>query len=359
MNRLPPKQGLRETKVQILLVDGNALIKQAFYGAKNEYTTKSEHGTSMHVGALVQFLRMLRNFLFDNHFSRVYVFWDGKFSGKMRYELYPDYKKSRNKDYVYGNTPDKVLMFQIRQVKEYLSNFSVRQFSHEIVESDDLIAYFCLNKDANEQITIMTNDRDICQLITDDVKVYLSDIKKTITRDNYRQVFSHHPDNLLLMKMICGDNSDDIKGIKGVKEPTLLSLFPEIADREMTLEELLAKANELKEERIAEKKKPLQAILNLLEQRTDGCQGNRIYEINRAIINLKKPMIHESLNIDWFHALMENPLVINEDGIKNVHRSMKRDGISHIIGEANMDDFLMPYKKLIERERKFFNEQQQ
>ena len=92
MNRLPPKFGRKDTHVHVLLVDGNALFKQAYYGAKNEYTAKSEHEEYIHVGGLVQFLRILRNFLFDHYYNKVYVFWDGLLSGQKRFDIYPEYK---------------------------------------------------------------------------------------------------------------------------------------------------------------------------------------------------------------------------------------------------------------------------
>lgn len=355
MNRLPPKNGRRDVHTHVLLVDGNALFKQAYYGAKNEYTTKSVHDESIHVGGLVQFLRILRNFLFEHYYNKVYVFWDGLLSGRLRYEIYPEYKKSRNKDYIQGNIPEKELLFQIAQVREYLNDLSIRQFDHRIVESDDFIAYYCNNHPDNEKITIFSHDRDFCQLLSDDVTVYLCDRKTMVTRVNYREVFRHHPDNSLLMKIICGDDSDDIYGVKGVKEKTVLEICPDIANRKVTLEEFLICAQEINDQRIAQKKKPLLAILNVLEPRTLGTQGKRLYEINRKLMDLKSPLVDEAV-LDDLHCLMENPLEVRAGGIKNVIRKMKRDGIFHIIGEYNIEDFLLPYKKIIEREKKFLNE---
>jgi 5'-3' exonuclease len=300
-------------------------------------------------------LRILRNFLFENYYNKVYVFWDGLLSGQKRYEIYPEYKGDRGKDYVTGNIPEKELLFQIHQIQDYLSELAIRQFNHKIVESDDFIAYYCNNKSDDENVTIFTNDRDMCQLLSDDVYVYLCDKKRIVTRENFREFFAHHPDNSLLVKIICGDGSDCIKGIKGVKEKTLLNIMPEIADRKVTLEEVLQRANEIKEQRLIDKKKPLQAVLNLLEPRTDGSQGKRIYEINRLLMDLKNPLMDESI-LDDFHCLMENAIIVREDGIKQVYSKMKRDGIYHLIGEYNMVDFLMPYKKIIEREKKFLNE---
>jgi 5'-3' exonuclease len=68
----------------------------------------------------------------------------------------------------------------------------------------------------------------LSQLISDDVRIYFCDLKNYVDKSNYFLYFSHHPENAALIKIIIGDNSDTIKGVKGVKETTLLSLFPEI-----------------------------------------------------------------------------------------------------------------------------------
>lgn len=354
MNRLPPKVGKREINVNVLLVDGNALFKVGFHGAKDEYTTHSEHGESVHVGGLVQFIRILRNFLFDNYFNKVYVFWDGKYSGKLRYEIYPEYKESRGKDYINGNIPEESVMFQMYQVQEYLEDLSVRQLQHSIIEGDDLIAYYCINHPATEKITIMTNDRDLCQLISDDVRVYLLDKKSFITKENYKDNFKIHLDNALLVKIICGDDSDCIKGIKGVGVKTLLKYFPELAHRKLSVDDIKLKAIEVQVERLKLRKKPVMALNNIIEAITEGSQGVNIYEINKVLMDLKTPMITPDV-LDEIDALMENAIVVDDKGIKNVYGKMKRDGISYLLNENYIADFLMPYKKIIERERKLLN----
>jgi 5'-3' exonuclease len=351
VNRLPPKFGTVKIMKNVLLVDGNALFKQAYHGAKDVFTSKSKHGEIVHVGGLYQFLFILRNFLFDNsQFKKVYVFWDGKLSGQKRYALYPEYKSNRNKDYVNGNIPEADILLQIELIREYLFDLSIRQFWDDIIEGDDFIGYYCINKPEDEQITIFTSDRDMCQLLSDDVRVYLIDIKRMITKANYREHFKHHSENALLVKMICGDKSDSIKGVKGVGEKTLLNLMPEIADRKVTLQEVLIKAREDNDKR----KKPLQSNLNILEQRTDGSQGNRLYDINRIIMDLKNPLMDERV-LDDFHSWMENAITPKVDGFIRVYTNLRRDGINDLISEYNKESFFLPFKKITNREKEFYN----
>ncbi len=346
---MPPKDRSNE-KIKTLLIDGNALFKTGYHGAIGEYNLKGEH-----IGGLYQFITMVRKLIEENLYHRVFVFWDGKFSGKMRYEIYSDYKANRNKDFVNGTEPDDMNQILERlMVQEYLEELFIRQIEDEIVESDDFIAYFCSTREENEIITICTNDRDLCQLINENVSIYLCDKKVYITPENYNLHFKHHFKNVALIKIISGDNSDNIKGIKGVKETTLLNHFPFLKERESSLEEILENANILNEERILSKKKPLVAITNLINSVTDGIQGKDIYEINKYLVDLTVPLINKEA-VEKLELLKYSTLDPNERGIKNVYNLMKRDGLDMKIAKSTMD-FLLPFKKLIEREKKLFNE---
>lgn len=348
MNKRPPRNGERIEKYQYtLLVDGNALFKTGFFGAKNEYNHRGQH-----IGGLYQFLTVLRKLLSENLYHRVFVFWDGKFSGKLRYNIYSPYKSDRGKDYVNGTQPiDESELLQKRMIWNYLDNLFIRQVEHEFVESDDFIGYYCLNRAPNEKITICSNDRDMCQLLEENVKIYFCDLKVYVDPTNYNQYFTHHCENSALIKTITGDNSDSIKGIKGVKEPTLLTHFPELKTRKVTLNEIIAKADELQKQRVALKLKPLQAFDNLIKGITDGVQGNRIYEINSALVDLKNPMMTESA-IEELENLKEGEFDPEDRGIKNVLKQMKIDGLERTIGVNRYEEYLMPFKQLIARELK-------
>src|SRR5690606_3662721 len=123
---------------------------------------------------------------------------------------------------------DKAQIIERAMVQEYLEELYVRQLEHPIVESDDFIAYYCNNFRDTQKITIVTNDRDLCQLIGETVRIYLCDKKVYVDHENYQHYFKHHRENSALIKIISGDSSDSIKGVKGVKETTLLKHFPEL-----------------------------------------------------------------------------------------------------------------------------------
>lgn len=353
MGQRPPRNGeKKELKVSTLLIDGSSLFKTGFHGARDAYNHRGEN-----IGGVYQFLTVLRKLLTEDIYQRVYVFWDGKFSGKLRYELYKPYKSGRGKDYINGTEPiDEDEVRQKIMLNQYLEELSIRQLVHEFIEADDFIAYYCLIKKANEKITIVSSDRDMCQLIEDDVRIYFCDLKNYVAISNYYEYFSHNNNNSALIKTITGDNSDSIKGIKGVKEQTLASLFPEIKERKVTLEEIITKAKELQNNRIISKKKPLKALTNLIESVTDGVQGKRLYEINSQLVDLKRPLLTQD-GIDELNTLINGVMETENRSLKNVMILMKKDGLEQMIGSTRYPEFLLPFKKLTEREIKSYEQE--
>lgn len=350
MNKRPPKNGeIRIKEINTLLIDGSALFKSSFFGAKDRYNKDGQH-----IGGLFQFLTTLRMVLEHDLYHRVIVFWDGNFSGKLRYNIYKPYKSGRGKDYENGTQPvDESELAQRRVLWDYLEALYIRQLKDEVIEGDDFIAYYCLTRSENEKITIVSNDRDMCQLIDEDVKVYFCDMKIYVDNLNYSSYFCHHKDNSVLLKTIAGDNSDSIKGIKGVKEKTLLNYFPELKERKVVLTEIIQHAEKQQLERLEKKEKPLKVLDNIIHSVTDGVQGNMIYLINEILVNLKNPLVTEE-GVRELERLIEEPLDLSEVNFKDVLEFMKRDGLDESLGENRMKEYLLPFKKLVDRE-KFIN----
>jgi DNA polymerase-1 len=350
VNKRPPRNGDTVQKIQnTLLVDGNALFKRAFAGAKDEYNSKGEH-----IGGVYQFLTLLRKLLTEDLYHRVYVFWDGNFSGKLRYDIYEPYKSGRGKDYKNGTHPiDEEEIKQRKLIWEYLNELYVRQLKHEVIEGDDFIAYYCLTKKQNEKVTICTNDRDMAQLISEDVRIYFLDLKNYVDNSNFISYFCYKLENAALIKTMIGDNSDTIKGIKGLGVKTLLTLFPELTERELNINEIISIAKEKQEERLKNKQKPLAVLDNIINSVTEGVQGKRVYEINDMLVNLKRPMLTED-GIRELEQLIDGTLDSSGRDIKKVLIYMEREGLDKSIGEVRYPEYLIPFKKLIDREKLIF-----
>lgn len=348
MNKRPPKNGeIREEIQNTLLVDGNALFKRGFSGAKDLYNKDG-----LHIGGVYQFLTTLRMLLEQEMYHRVYVFWDGNFSGKLRYDIYEPYKSARGKDYINGTQPiDESELKQRRIVWDYLNELCIRQLKDEVIEGDDFIAYYCLTKNKNEKITICTNDSDMAQLINEDVRIFFLNFKNYVGKANYSSYFSHNLENSMLIKSMIGDTADSIKGIKGLGETTLLTHFPELTKRKVTLNEIIEQASKQQEERIAQKQKPLKVLQNIIDAVTDGVQGNKIYQINERLVNLSKPMMTKD-GIRALELLKNGSLLPENREFTKVFEMMKSHGIDKEIGEYRYPEYLVPFKKLIDREIK-------
>jgi 5'-3' exonuclease len=348
LNKRPPRYGEKIVeKKNTLLLDSNALFKFGFYGAKDEYNHFGKP-----IGGVYQFLTVLRKLMNETLYHKVFAFWDGEFSGKLRYLIYEPYKSGRGKDYINGSQPkEQSEVEQQAIIRNYLEDLFIRQLQDNVVESDDFIAYYCGLKQDEENITICTNDRDMCQLISPNVRIYFCDLKKYIDTENYFDNFGYHYKNAALIKTIIGDTSDTIVGVKGVKLQTLLNLFPTLKTEVLSLDDIIILAKEQETIRLANKKKPLKALTNIINGINDGVQGNKLYEINNLLVNLLNPMITESAK-EALHELIDGELSETDRGLKNVLQRFKVDGLERMIGQNRYPEYLLPFKKYIDRELK-------
>jgi len=375
---LDKKPELGVKKYTTLLIDGSNVLELSMRGCRQLSSNGNE------IGGVFQFLLQLKIMLQKGNFSHVYVFWDGENSGELRYRLNSDYKANRDKNYdetdlsdymmavneriksmesyfrskgkkkpAVKNDDDKELFYRQRDIiMDCLEEIGVRQCVCELTEADDFVGYYVSHKEANERIVIMSNDRDLTQLISDDVIVYVQSLKKFINTKNHKEEIGYSHKNVLLKKMLCGDPSDNIKGIKGLGEKTLFTNFPEIREREVTLDEVVRKAAAINESRASEKKKPLAWASNIVNRVTDGAQGDRIYDINRQIIDLKSPLM-TSESKDLISSIMHQPLDMEGRSFENLYRIICDSGIDELTDESKFSQFFSEMRTLYENEKKF------
>jgi 5'-3' exonuclease len=327
-----------------LLVDGNNLLKIGFHGVKDYF-----NGTE-HVGGIWHFLNTLRRFIENENFNKVVVFWDGETSTSQRRLIYPKYKLNRK-----GVTEDfKEQSFnkQKQRVKEYLEEMFVRQVEFENSEADDLIAYYCkISKD--EDKTIFSGDRDLTQLISEDVTIYSPNTKKYYKNGDKIKLHEieipHY--NVKTFKIISGDKSDNIDGIYYLGEKTLIKLFPEILDKEVSFSDILQKGEELLKEQ-----KDNTALKNLLTGKTkEGIFGDEFFEINKKIVDLSEPLISEE-GKELVKSYYSESLDPDGRGYKNLIRMMMDDGLFKYLpkGDEQWVYFLKPFLKLTRKEKTKF-----
>lgn len=357
-------------KINTLLVDGSNLLELSFSADKRLSSNGKE------IGGIFQFFLQLKLMLQKANFRYVYVFWDGDKSGQQRFNILPEYKANRDKEYDDSNLSDymkefnkklkfmqkkilnnnkktdkDIFFYQRSVIMDCLEELFVRQCIDDEVEADDFIAYYVNHKKPNERIVILSNDRDLTQLIDEDVIIYIQQLKKFINTKNHTQEFGYNYQNVLLKKIICGDTSDNIKGIKLVGEKTFLDNFKEIKERKVTLNEIIEKSKNINENRIKNKKKPLKWASNIVECVTDSSAGKEIYEVNKKIIDLKHPLITKHAQ-DMIESIMYAPIDPLNRNFTNLYNIICENGIDELKDENKFSNFFIEFQYLIEKEKK-------
>ena len=251
--RIAAANGITNVKqINTLIVDGNNLLK-----ISSVDTRMNDRGEVY--GAVMTFIRKLGVVLTKKDFDYCIVSWDGMGSGLMRYRLYPDYKANRDKHYelmdtrtdydkyiqdfqrvvlknkrrtptVRKETDEESLERQKYIIQRILEELCVRQQEFDDVEGDDIVAYYVKNRRPNEKIVIMSSDKDMTQFISKDVAIWNPRLDRLVKAEDSVSVLGITHENVVLEKMLCGDASDNIKGVKGLGEKTLVNLFPEFVN---------------------------------------------------------------------------------------------------------------------------------
>jgi len=173
------------------------------------------------------FLRLLRSCLNDFSPDVALVCWDTGHS-RYRLELYPEYKADRKKKdpkvFEQANS-------QLKMVKDILKYLNVSQLEYPQTEADDLIGIACAHLSGKK--IIISSDRDMLHLVSDDVSVW-SPIKTLLyTKENFRKEVGMSPKQWLELRAITGDSGDNISGaVKGLGEETARELIVRFKDIE-------------------------------------------------------------------------------------------------------------------------------
>ena len=201
--------------MKLLAIDGNSIINRAFYGI-HLLSNKKGVFTNAVTGFLRIYIKLLGMYSPDGAAAA----FDLK-APTFRHKAYDGYKAGRKK------MPDELAM-QMPYVKDILRALGVKVIECEGYEADDILgtlAHAC-DISGNECI-IATGDRDSFQLITDKVFVNLASTKEDIlyTPEKIYEVYGVSPAEMLEVKALMGDASDNIPGVAGIGEKTALSLI--------------------------------------------------------------------------------------------------------------------------------------
>lgn len=219
---------------KLILIDGNSIIYRAFFAMPPLTNSRG-----LHTNAVYGFTNMLLRLIQEEKPSHILVAFD---AGKetFRHEGYKEYKGGRDK------TPHE-LSEQFPLMRELLESFGIAWFELAGYEADDIIG--TLSKQGEEsglQVLVVTGDKDMLQVVSENVKVALT--RKGISEvepygpKEIEEKYGLRPEQIIDLKGLMGDASDNIPGVPGIGEKTALKLLHQYG----SVEEVLAHSDELK-----------------------------------------------------------------------------------------------------------------
>ncbi len=239
-------------KKKLVLIDGNSIAYRAFFALPLLHNDKG-----MHTNAIYGFTTMLMRVLEEERPTHILVAFD---AGKttFRHKKFKEYKGGRQK------TPPE-LSEQFPFLRELLDAYGIKRYELENYEADDIIGTLAQKAEKEGyEVKIISGDKDLTQLSTDQITVGItrkgiSDIEE-YTPEHIREKYGLTPGQIIDMKGLMGDQSDNIPGVPGVGEKTAIKLLKQFKSIEKLLDSIDKVSGPKLKERLAKFKD--QAILS-------------------------------------------------------------------------------------------------
>ena len=231
-----------QTGERVLLIDGLNLF------FRNFAMLNMVNPNGVHIGGLGGFFRSLGALIRQINPTQVYVIFDGAGSANNRKNLIPEYKSGRDLQRItnweaFDDLEDEheAKVDQMVRIIQYLKTLPVKTITIDKVEADDIIAYLSgvIPQDPKDKSFIVSSDKDFIQLVSDNVIVYRPIEKEYYTKETVVEKFNISPKNFILYKTLLGDNSDKIKGVKGLGKKGLFKKFPELTEKDLIWDDIL------------------------------------------------------------------------------------------------------------------------
>lgn len=254
-----------------------------------------------HIGGMAGFMKSLGFAIRSFKPTRVVLVFDGKGGSLRRRKIYKEYKANRKPptrlNRSYDMTTDEQerdnMKWQLVSLIEMVECLPVSILALDHIEADDSIAYMSelVTKNGGTSI-IYSTDKDFLQMVSPNVKLYNPVKKKTFDVDIVLETYGVHPSNFVFYRALLGDKSDNIDGVRGAGEKTVLKYLPELSDPNVSVN------LDLVEQKYTDIKKKPKLIENILDS-TD------VVERNLQLMNLHDVDINVDAKMKILHKFEE------------------------------------------------------
>ena len=304
---------------RILIIDGLNTFIRSFVVVP----TVNDNG--VHVGGITGFLMSIAYAIRNIKPTRVIICFDGKGGSQRRRKLFPNYKSSRRVKHRmtrindFNSVEDERIAMaqQLQRLAQYLETLPITVLSPENIEADDAMAYISQQLYPESQCILMSTDRDFLQLVDDRVQVWSPTKKKFYFKDTIQEEFGISHKNFLMYRVLTGDSSDDIPGIRGAGTKTLQRRLPILfEDNRIELEDLYNYISDSGDktklaQQILDSKEQLELnhrLMQLHDVDISGHSKNSIMDSVRSPIpKLAKPKFLSMILEDTLNMNIKNP----------------------------------------------------
>tara|TARA_B100000214_G_scaffold363477_1_gene329024 strand:+ start:1617 stop:2639 length:1023 start_codon:yes stop_codon:yes gene_type:complete len=221
-----------EPNDKVLIIDGLNTFIRVF----SVIPTTNDDG--IHVGGIVGFLRSIGYTINMIRPTRTIIVFDGKGGSNRRRKIYPEYKQNRktkyrvNRSYDFASQEDEKhnMIMQLQRIVEYLDTLPVTVLSYDNIEADDTIGYLCRQVLTDSQITVMSTDKDFLQLANGRIKIWSPTKKKMYDDKMVMDEYGISSGNLIWYRVLDGDKSDNIPGVRGLGLKTIQKKLPFLSE---------------------------------------------------------------------------------------------------------------------------------
>ncbi|HBN22207.1 MAG TPA: DNA polymerase I [Holosporales bacterium] len=287
----------------IYLIDGSGFIFRAYHALP-----PLVRGDGTPVGAVLGFCNIILKLLDANNIDNMAVVFDSA-RANYRHDIYPDYKANRSE------TPEDLIP-QFPLFREACEAFNLPQIELIGYEADDIIATYAKQAVAQgNDVTIVSSDKDLMQLVNDNVRM-MDPMKNTfIGYDEVMAKFGVHPDKVIDIQSLAGDASDNIPGVPGIGVKTAALLINEFGD----LDTLLEQAHTIKQPKRRE------SLINHVDDA----------RMSRKLVTLATDAPLE-LNLQDFALHQPDP--------EKLHKFLFAQGFNTLIGRLLKRGLIQPFK---------------